>query len=248
MGKMCSFARHTTFLLSVIASLECKVVKNAKQCAGSLFTGAEIFVKFPCELWTICWSNHPRAFVSLVEGELLSNFRIQRLMHFGFENWRKVESKMVKSNCVWTRAHPRTTSPARPPRRLAVPGLRAHTEASENPAVRGPRRRHCAARAHDAHAKPRPVPRGLRALAGGRTAIRHWPPVRRTSPPPPHPCLSSCRPRRYVATASTRPGAIKPPASFSSRSRATRRRPPLAPLVTSLLRSRSGKQWPKSCP
>jgi hypothetical protein len=128
MGKMCSFSRHTNSLLSGIASLECKMVKNAKQCAASLFTGAEIFGKFPCKLCTIYWSNHPRAFVGLVQGELLSNFHIQQSMHFGFENWRKVESKRDKWNCVWigrTRARRRpraatSTSPylgrARTPR------------------------------------------------------------------------------------------------------------------------------------
>jgi hypothetical protein len=86
-----------------------------------------------------------------------------------------------------------------------------HTEALEYQAVRDSRRRHCAARAHDARGKPRPVTRGLCALAGGRTAIRHWPLVRRTSSPPLRPCLSSCRPRRCVATASTRPQGYKTP-------------------------------------
>jgi hypothetical protein len=80
------------------------------------------------------------------------------------------------------------------------------------------------------------VPCGLCALAGGRTAIRHWPPVHRTSPPPPRPCLSPCRPWRWGATASMSPRAYKTPCLISSRARATRRRPPLAPPVTSLLR------------
>jgi hypothetical protein len=42
MGKMCRILRHTTSLLSGIASLECRVVKIANQGAGSLFIGAEI--------------------------------------------------------------------------------------------------------------------------------------------------------------------------------------------------------------
>jgi hypothetical protein len=46
MGKMCSFARHTTFMKIGIASLEWKGVKNAKSCTGSLFTGAEILANF----------------------------------------------------------------------------------------------------------------------------------------------------------------------------------------------------------
>jgi hypothetical protein len=74
--------------------------------------------------------------------------------------------------------------------------------------------------------RPRLVTRGLRAHAGGRTAIRHWPPVCCTSPTASAPCRRHCRPRSYRATASTCPGAIKPHASFSSRARAVRRRPP----------------------
>jgi hypothetical protein len=50
MGKMCSFARHTTFMKIGIASLEWKVAKNAKSCTGSLFTGAEFLPDFPCNL------------------------------------------------------------------------------------------------------------------------------------------------------------------------------------------------------
>jgi hypothetical protein len=41
MGEMCSLSRHTTSLLSGIASLECRVVKIANQGAGSLFINAE---------------------------------------------------------------------------------------------------------------------------------------------------------------------------------------------------------------
>jgi hypothetical protein len=50
MGKMCSFARHTTFMKNGIASLEWKVVKNAKQCVGLLFTDAEFLPDFPYNL------------------------------------------------------------------------------------------------------------------------------------------------------------------------------------------------------
>jgi hypothetical protein len=113
MGKMCSLSRHTTSLLSGIASLECKMVKNANLCAGSLFTGAEFSVKFPCKLCSICWSNHPRAFVGLVWGKLMRNFCIQPLVHFYCKNWRKFDSKKVKLNWFCKPALPRTTSPAR---------------------------------------------------------------------------------------------------------------------------------------
>jgi hypothetical protein len=50
MGKLCSLSRHTTFLLSGIADLECKLVVNASQRVESLFTGAEISADFPCNL------------------------------------------------------------------------------------------------------------------------------------------------------------------------------------------------------
>jgi hypothetical protein len=132
----------------------------------------------------------------------------------------------------------------RPPRAchvgVAVPGPRAHVEAPEDPTVQGPRRHHCAARANDASKKPRSVPRGLCALAGGRTSIRHCPPVHRTSQPSPRPCWSSCRPRRWGESASTRHRAYKTLPSFLPRAPehpATRCRPPLVPPVIVLLRS-----------
>jgi hypothetical protein len=133
------------------------------------------------------------------------------------------------------RALSRDVAP-RAPRCLAVPWLRAHAEALRNPAVRGPRRRHCAPMANDAREGSRPVPRSLCVLAGGRTAIPHWPPVRRTSPPHPRPCLSSCRPQRCVATTSTCHGHIKHTLPhFLTRPSKPRSPPPppLAPLVNS---------------
>jgi hypothetical protein len=66
-----------------------------------------------------------------VEGNLLSIFDIQSLDHFYFENGRKTGAKMVKQKCLAQPVLSRTTSPARPPRRLAVPGPRAHAEALE---------------------------------------------------------------------------------------------------------------------
>jgi hypothetical protein len=42
--------------------------------------------------------------------------------------------------------------------------------------------------------RPRPVTRGLGALAGGRTAIRHWRRRAARRQPPWHPCRRSCRP------------------------------------------------------
>jgi hypothetical protein len=212
-------------------------VKNAKQGAGLLFTGAEILANFHCNLCSNQWVKPPRAFGIFVEGNLLSNFGIQSLDHFYFKNWRKSEWEMVNSNWFWTRPHrarrhPRARHVGSPyPGRARTPRHQS-TQRSEARAAAtvqlGPMTR---------AGRPRPVTRDLHALAGGRTAIRHWPPLRRTSPPPPRPCLSSCRPRRCLAIASTRLEAINPPASFYSRARATRRHPPLASSVTLLLRS-----------
>jgi hypothetical protein len=48
MGKMCSLARHTTFMKIGIADFECKGVKNAKTGTGVLFPSAEILVNLHC--------------------------------------------------------------------------------------------------------------------------------------------------------------------------------------------------------
>jgi hypothetical protein len=144
---------------------------------------------------------------------------------------------------VWApdRAFSRDVAPCAP-RHPVVPRLRAQAEAPGNPAVRASRRRHCAPTANDAREVSRPVPRGLCALTGGRTAIPHWPPVRHTSPPPPRPCLSSYRPRRCVTTASMHHQAYKAPLPhFLARPSKPRSPspPPLAPPVNSHPRLRS---------
>jgi hypothetical protein len=111
------------------------------------------------------------------------------------------------------------------PRRPRRPGLRAHAEAPENPAVWGPRRWHCALEAVTLAWRPRPVPRGRCALADGRTAIPHWP-----SAPPhvaivPRPCWSFCRPHRWSGTTLR---AYKTSPSFSLARPRTHRPPPSA--------------------
>jgi hypothetical protein len=100
MGKMCSFARHATFMKIGIASLECKVVKNAKQGLELLFMSAENFAKLICCLCQIRWSKPPRAFGNLVEGRVVDKFGIQALVRFSFKIWSNFISNMATLKCV----------------------------------------------------------------------------------------------------------------------------------------------------
>jgi hypothetical protein len=93
MGEMCSLSRHTTSLLSGIASLECRVVKIANQGAGSLFISAKFLAILH---WRSCsnqWPKPYRAFGIVEEANLLDNFGIQSLEHFCFKNVRKLHLK-----------------------------------------------------------------------------------------------------------------------------------------------------------
>jgi hypothetical protein len=136
MGKLCSLSRHTTFLLSGIAGLECKLVKNASQHVLLLFTGTEISANLPCSLYQIYGSKPPRAFGNLVESKLLRNFRIPRLVHFCYKIWRKFNLKSVAWNCLSQSAGTHTTS--RQARHVGPPPYpRAHVETLEYLAVGG---------------------------------------------------------------------------------------------------------------
>jgi hypothetical protein len=79
----------------------------------------------------------------------MRNFCIQRLVHFFFKNRRKFDSKKVKSNCFEWDEPARDVALRTRHVVHAITGPRAHAEAPEDPAVRGPRRCHCAARAND---------------------------------------------------------------------------------------------------
>jgi hypothetical protein len=76
-------------MLSGIASLKCKLVKNVGQRLQALFTRAKISAKFHCMLFKICWSKPYTAFVKVVEGQLIYYFAIQHLAYFCFKNLRK---------------------------------------------------------------------------------------------------------------------------------------------------------------
>jgi hypothetical protein len=137
MGKLCSLSRHTTFLLSGIADLQGKVVKNASQCANPLFMGVEFSAKFLCNLCSICWSNHPRAFVGMAEGKLLSNFCIQVFVHFCCKHWRKIESNRATLNCFWAERARAWRRAATCHICLAAVSPGAHTGAGPWPLVQG---------------------------------------------------------------------------------------------------------------
>jgi hypothetical protein len=152
---MCSLARHITSLLSGIARLECKMVKNANQCVGLLFTGAEFSGKFPSNLCSICWSNHPRAFVGLVGGKMLSKFCIQMFMHFCCKKWRKMVVNRAKWNCFWAGCACTTCHVG-----LATVPPGAQAGAGPRPPVQGQTPRILYAYGRDTPPTPRPVTRG----------------------------------------------------------------------------------------
>jgi hypothetical protein len=137
MGKLCSLSSQTTFMLGGMASMECKRVKNASQCLPLLFMGAENSVNFSCNSCQIYWSKYPRAFGKVVVGSLVSNFSIQRFVHFCRKNWRKFNLKWSTWN--WfepERQHPHDVAPRTPRRPAAIPP-RAHAETPEDPSVWG---------------------------------------------------------------------------------------------------------------
>jgi hypothetical protein len=82
---MCRLSRHTTLLLSGIASLECRVVKMANQGTSLLFIGAEILAKLArCSCPILCVKPLP-TFGKVVEGCVIFNFAIDRKVHYSLE-------------------------------------------------------------------------------------------------------------------------------------------------------------------
>jgi hypothetical protein len=128
---MCKISRHTTLLLSGIASLECRVVKMAKQGTGLLFIGAEILAKLARCSCSILWLKPLPTFVKVVEGCVIFNFAIDRKVHFSLKTQRKFNLKTASANYK----RPGMPRRALPRRRQAavrtVPASGAHAEASE---------------------------------------------------------------------------------------------------------------------
>jgi hypothetical protein len=95
---MCRISRHTTLLLSGIASLECRVVKMAHQGTDLLFIGAEnlaILARCSC---SIPCTKPLTAFAIVGEGSLIFNFAVDCKMHFSLKTQRKTNLKTTSTN------------------------------------------------------------------------------------------------------------------------------------------------------
>jgi hypothetical protein len=86
---MCRMLRHTTLLLSGMASLEGNRVKMAKQDPGLLFTCAKNLTVLAWRSYSNSWTKPPQVFVKVVEGCLIFNFASDPKMQFSLKNWRK---------------------------------------------------------------------------------------------------------------------------------------------------------------
>jgi hypothetical protein len=95
---MCRISRYTTFLLSGIASLECRVVKMANQSTGSLFIGAENLANLARCSFLILWVTSLPTFVKVVEGCVIFNFVADHKVHFSLKIQRKFNLKTASAN------------------------------------------------------------------------------------------------------------------------------------------------------
>jgi hypothetical protein len=127
--------------------------------------GAEFCAKFLCNLCSICWSNHLRAFVGMVEGKLLSNACIQMFVHFELFLSRVSPRDIV----------PRHATSASPPYRR----VRMMEQARGRRSKAG-LREHCVPTGRDTPPTPRLVPCGRGTHA--RAAFCQWSKPRRTLP------------------------------------------------------------------
>jgi hypothetical protein len=87
MWKLCILSRDTTFMLSGIASLEWKWVKNAGQRLKLLFIGTQKSAILACNLCTTGWEKGHTPFVKVVEDQEIFNFAIDCLGHFCSTFW-----------------------------------------------------------------------------------------------------------------------------------------------------------------
>jgi hypothetical protein len=72
-------------MLSGIAGLKCKRVKNASQCRRSLFIDAQKSAILASNLCTNGWEKPHTPFVKVAEGSEISNFAIYLKVHFSWK-------------------------------------------------------------------------------------------------------------------------------------------------------------------
>jgi hypothetical protein len=82
---MCRISRHTTLLLSCIASLESRVVEMANQRVGLLFTGTENLANLACRSCSIPCMKPLPTFVKVVEGCAIFNIALDHKVHFSLK-------------------------------------------------------------------------------------------------------------------------------------------------------------------
>jgi hypothetical protein len=96
-GKNVQNSRHTTLLLSGIASLKCRVVEMENQGTELLFIGAENLANLArCSCSIPCIRPLP-AFAIVVEGSLIFNFALDHKVHFSLKIQRKFNLKTASA-------------------------------------------------------------------------------------------------------------------------------------------------------
>jgi hypothetical protein len=176
---MCRISRHTTLLLSGIASLECKVVKTANQGTGSLFISAENLANLArCSCLILCVTSLP-TFVKVVEGCVIFHFAVDHKVHFSLKIKRKFNLKTASAN--WKRpGTPEARSAATSCATTLATRRTCRTRVGRTRRGAGVTAAHCVASAGTHLCRPWQVGRA------------RWPPERRTLPPMPQP-LHACK-------------------------------------------------------
>jgi hypothetical protein len=111
-------------MLSGIAGLKCKLVKNAGQRPRLLFTGAQKTANLASNLCTNSGENDPTPFTKVVEGWEVHNFGIHFLTHFSCKNSRKLGQRVLIRN-VKPAGTPGVRRRPTPRRLTAVSAVRA---------------------------------------------------------------------------------------------------------------------------
>jgi hypothetical protein len=133
-------------------------VKNLIDWQHLLFTGTWRHSKLARRSCKIRWEKHPRAFLEVVEGDWIYNFRIQILFNFYSKFWRKSCLNRGTVKILGARARRRAASLAQPRRaRLALPPRRPGRACTFPRCVRLPQAR---TRTETARSPSSPLPTG----------------------------------------------------------------------------------------